>query len=95
MSITLNQANRVLRATLAKAAGSSTSRSPRRSSTMAAGLVALQRMRRGAIWAGVYGSQGEGDRLRRVPNRPSGGQRRRARPTSRPRAASPPPRATT
>jgi len=57
MSITLNQANRVLRATLAKA----TELDIKVTAAVVddgGRLVALQRMD-GAIWAGVYGSQGK------------------------------------
>jgi uncharacterized protein GlcG (DUF336 family) len=57
MSITLNQANRVLRATLAKAAELDIKVT---AAVVDNGgrLIALQRMD-GAIWAGVYGSQGK------------------------------------
>jgi len=57
MSITLNQANRVLRATLAKASELNIKVT---AAVVDDGgrLVALQRMD-GAIWAGVYGSQGK------------------------------------
>jgi len=57
MSITLNQANRVIRATLAKAAELNIKVS---AAVVDAGgrLVALQRMD-GAIWASAYGSQGK------------------------------------
>jgi uncharacterized protein GlcG (DUF336 family) len=57
MSITLNQATRVLRATLAKAAELDIKVT---AAVVDNGgrLVALQRMD-GAIWAGVYGSQGK------------------------------------
>lgn len=57
MPITLNQANRVLRATLAKAEELNIKVT---AAVVDNGgrLVALQRMD-GAIWAGVYGSQGK------------------------------------
>jgi len=57
MSITLNQANRVLRATLAKASELNIKVT---AAVVDDGgrLVALQRMD-GAIWASVYGSQGK------------------------------------
>ncbi|HEY1795576.1 MAG TPA: heme-binding protein [Stellaceae bacterium] len=57
MPITLNQANRVLRATLAKAEELNIKVT---AAVVDEGgrLVALQRMD-GAIWAGVYGSQGK------------------------------------
>ncbi len=57
MSITLNQANRILRATLAKAAELDIKVT---AAVVDNGgrLIALQRMD-GAIWAAVYGSQGK------------------------------------
>ena len=57
MSLTLDEANRILRATLAKAQELNIKVS---AAVVDAGgrLVAFQRMD-GAIWAGVYGSQGK------------------------------------
>lgn len=57
MSLTLDEANRILRATLAKAAELNIKVS---AAVVDAGgrLIAFQRMD-GAIWAGVYGSQGK------------------------------------
>jgi glc operon protein GlcG len=57
MSISLNQANRVLRAAIAKATELNIKVT---AAVVDAGgrLVSLQRMD-GAIWAGVYGSQGK------------------------------------
>ncbi|HKS90035.1 MAG TPA: heme-binding protein [Stellaceae bacterium] len=57
MSLTLDEANRILRATLAKAQELNIRVS---AAVVDAGgrLVAFQRMD-GAIWAGVYGSQGK------------------------------------